>query len=390
MRHPQRIAIIGGGPAGALAAELLAHGGRSVVLLDEKLAWEKPCGGGITYKALLQYPFLRDAPMERNLVAHCELISPRGRRAQFHLDREVAIFSRQVLNQLLLERAARAGAELVRDRVTAIEGGAGGWTLRARSWPLACDYVVIAAGARTAFRQQFTQPFRASDLMATAGYYLPITSDCMRVRFLAGVDGYIWVFPRRGHASAGICGKMDQNATADLRRYLEQFLRDEGLSFEGSCFYSHVLPAPGASTLRQAPFSGPGWAMIGDAAGFVDAITGEGIYYALRSAEHLAEALLDGQPESYPVRVERDFLPELELAGRLARRFYHDSFLGQPVIERMVEFTQRSARFRQMMCDIFSGAQIYSGLRSRFYRELLTVAAQCVISPRPAEAAATR
>ena len=52
------IAIVGGGPAGALAGALLAAGGREVLLFDEKLAWEKPCGGGLTYKAYTQYPFL--------------------------------------------------------------------------------------------------------------------------------------------------------------------------------------------------------------------------------------------------------------------------------------------------------------------------------------------
>src|SRR5216683_64320 len=54
----KRIAILGGGPAGAFAAEQLASAGLSVVLMDEKLAWEKPCGGGLTYKAYSQYPFL--------------------------------------------------------------------------------------------------------------------------------------------------------------------------------------------------------------------------------------------------------------------------------------------------------------------------------------------
>ena len=54
----KRVAILGGGPAGAFAAEQLASGGLQVRLFDEKLAWEKPCGGGLTYKAYNRYPFL--------------------------------------------------------------------------------------------------------------------------------------------------------------------------------------------------------------------------------------------------------------------------------------------------------------------------------------------
>jgi len=64
------IAIIGGGPAGSSAAALLAGAGRDVILFDEKLAWEKPCGGGITDKELVQYEYLRDAGLERNWVEH--------------------------------------------------------------------------------------------------------------------------------------------------------------------------------------------------------------------------------------------------------------------------------------------------------------------------------
>ncbi|MGA7645302.1 MAG: NAD(P)-binding protein, partial [Terriglobales bacterium] len=65
--HP--IAIVGGGPAGALAAAVLGAAGRDVLHFEEKLAWEKPCGGGVTHKALQQYPFLAEVG-ESNPVEH--------------------------------------------------------------------------------------------------------------------------------------------------------------------------------------------------------------------------------------------------------------------------------------------------------------------------------
>src|SRR5438105_14727855 len=110
------IAIVGGGPAGAFAGELLAARGRKVLLFDEKLAWEKPCGGGLTHKALRQYPFLAQARTESKFIQHCLLTSPTGRHARFDLRHPVAIFSRLALNGLLLERALRAGVELRRER----------------------------------------------------------------------------------------------------------------------------------------------------------------------------------------------------------------------------------------------------------------------------------
>ena len=64
----QSVAILGGGPAGAFAAERLASAGLSVRVFDEKLAWEKPCGGGLTHKAYSQYPFLIENSTPKRFV----------------------------------------------------------------------------------------------------------------------------------------------------------------------------------------------------------------------------------------------------------------------------------------------------------------------------------
>ena len=364
------IAVIGAGPAGAFAAERLARAGCKVLLLDEKLAWEKPCGGGITHKALVEYPFLGDGPVERNWVSSCELVSPSGRRVHLPLDRPVAIFSRRILNGLLLERARTAGAEVLQERVTTITGSASAWNLQTRSECIPTSYIVLAAGARNPFRTQFSLPFSTQDLMATAGYHVSGTASEMQVRFFSALDGYMWMFPRTDHYSAGICGKMSGVTTAELRRRLEACLREQGVDFRGAPFYSHLLPSPTASFLRRAPVSGPGWAMIGDAAGLVDPITGEGLYYALRSADLLSRALIAGQPERYPQWLRHDFLPELETAAGFVERFFRGRFAGAPVLERMVQFAARSSCFRALLCDIFAGSQGYCGLRSRAYRLL--------------------
>src|SRR5581483_7497850 len=126
---PDRIAIVGGGPAGAHAAATLAAAGRDVLLFDEKLAWEKPCGGGLTDKAISRWPFLRDLSVERNWITECELIAPSGAKVRFDLDKRIAIFSRLTLNGLLLDRAAKSGTEVVRERVLSLERHAGEWQI---------------------------------------------------------------------------------------------------------------------------------------------------------------------------------------------------------------------------------------------------------------------
>jgi flavin-dependent dehydrogenase len=202
----------------------------------------------------------------------------------------------------------------------------------------------------------------------------------MQIQFLDRLHGYIWIFPRADHVSAGICGRLKHQSTAELRRLLETWLPHLGFDFHAARFYSHILPSLRASTLRQVAVSGKRWALIGDAAGFVDPITGEGLYYALRSAELLSQALLKDPPESYAARLREDFLPDLGAAARVADRFYSGRWLGRTVIERMIQFTENSGNFRELMRDMFAGTQNYRDLRYRLYRSLPAMLAESLAS----------
>ena len=72
----KRVAVLGGGPAGAFAASQLASAGVETIVFDEKLAWEKPCGGGLTYKAYSQYPFLIENNTPKKLITETVLAAP--------------------------------------------------------------------------------------------------------------------------------------------------------------------------------------------------------------------------------------------------------------------------------------------------------------------------
>jgi flavin-dependent dehydrogenase len=370
------VAIIGGGPAGALAASLLGAGGKNVLLFDEKLAWEKPCGGGLTHKALEQYPFLTEAGNGGNPIEDCELISPSGQRVRFQMQHPVAIFSREKLNRLVLERALCAGVKVCNERVTRIAGNPGDWQLKTTRGEYEASYLVLAAGARNPFRSQFLSPIPPSDLMVTAGYFIPGCTSLMQIQFLKGITGYIWVFPRTDHVSAGVAGKMGEISTAELRRVLEQWLEENGFRLDGARFYSHILPSFRLRTFEALEACGDGWAMIGDSAGLVDPITGEGLYYALRSAELCAQALLADKPEDYRVRLQDEVLGELKLAARVSKRFYSGQIFGDSVLEKIVSLTAQSKSFRDLMSDLFAGIQGYRDLRARMYKILPAVMAE--------------
>ncbi len=365
----REIAIVGGGPAGALCAERLSAAGFAVTLFDEHLAWEKPCGGGLTHKAIEAYPFLLDGPYPKKVVHTAELISSGGQRARFEMSRPIVIYSRAVLNGLLLDRAQAAGCTAIRSRVTNVDTQSKRATLTAAGKEHVADFVVLAAGARNSLLPA-TTALKPQDLEMTLGYFVPAQEEILKVKFLRGFEGYLWSFPRADHLSVGICGRMARHSSHELREHLDDFVREENIPAGGARFYSHVLPSPQAHTLRERTIAGQNWALVGDAAACVDPITGEGIFYALRSGDLLAQALIAGQPQTYPARLRAEFSADLEIAARIARTVFRGSFLGGAVTTRMVQFMRRSATFRELMCDLFSGAQDYRSLKRRLWSQL--------------------
>ncbi len=373
------ISIVGGGPAGALCGERLASEGFRVTIFDERLAWEKPCGGGLTHKAIQAYPFLLEAPQPKKIVRTAELISGGGHRARFEMSHPIVIYSRKVLNGLLLERAAAAGCKTIRSRVTNVDTGGRRVRLTAGGEEFHADFVVLAAGARNQLVPE-TTALGKLDLELTLGYFVPTEEEIIKVKFLREFEGYIWSFPRADHLSVGICAKMGQSSSQQLRSYLDEFVRAEKIPMEGVQLYSHVLPSPHEHTIRGRTISGANWAMAGDAAACVDPITGEGLYYALKSGDLLAQALIEGQPQAYPERLRAAFSADLEFAARFARKLFCGNFLGGAITTRMVQLLNYSPAFRDLIRDVFSGSQDYRSLKRRLWDQLGITLAEIVRS----------
>jgi flavin-dependent dehydrogenase len=365
----KEIAIVGGGPAGSLCGERLASAGFQVTIFDERLAWEKPCGGGLTYKAIETYPFLLDSPQPKRIVRTAELISSRGHRARFEMNRPIVIYARKVLNALLLDRAVASGCSVVCSRVTHVDTSADKVRLTSAGNEISTDFVVLAAGARNHLLPE-TTALGSSDLEMTLGYFVPTEEDVLKIKFLKQFEGYLWSFPRADHLSVGICARLGQSSSQQLRSHLDEFIEQEKIPMEGAQLYSHVLPSPQAQTIRNRRIAGKNWAMAGDAAACVDPITGEGLFYALRSGDLLAQALVDGQPHAYPERLRAAFSGDLEFAASIARRVFRGNFLGSAITTRIVQLLKYSPAFRDLIRDIFSGSQDYRSLKRRLWNQL--------------------
>jgi flavin-dependent dehydrogenase len=355
-----------------MAAERLAGSGLRTTIFDEKLAWEKPCGGGITYKAYHQYPFLLENATPKKTVTDTYLAAGAG-SVRMRLPEPLLIYSRLDLNRMLLERAAQAGAQIEKARVLELARKDRGWSIRTKNGAIEADYCVVATGARNPLRDVGTQ-WQAGDTMSALGYYVPSDQDHIDIQFLPRLEGYIWVFPRNGHLSVGICGKGEP--AQSLRARLERYMEEKSLPIKGSQFYSHVLPSLETPGWKSNRVSGDGWLAAGDAAGLVDPITGEGLYYAIRSGDLAAGTILAEHgsfretAQAYRSLLDHDFTADLEFGATLAKRVFLGRFLCAGVPEQMVRFIRRSPRFCSLMQDLFAGTQPYLGLKHRLFRQL--------------------
>src|SRR5438445_4702570 len=116
-----KVAVVGAGPGGALLAWHLAHDGAAVTVFDASHPREKPCGGGVTARALdLLPPATPDDPLPARLVETCRFESGMGHGVDVPLTRPVAVAARRELDGWILRRAVAAGAQLVSARVTAV------------------------------------------------------------------------------------------------------------------------------------------------------------------------------------------------------------------------------------------------------------------------------
>ncbi len=393
------VLIVGAGPAGSFAAERLAKGGVRVALFDGRPAGEpKACGGGVTAKALKAWPHLLGAV--GRTVNELEMYSPSGKRLHLHLDEPFAIYSRVAFDSYLRDLAGEAGAEILFEKISArsITRTKNGWLLRGASGGEYSGRLLVGAdGANSAIAKKLAGPLAASDMEVAFGYRAPLPNKGAAptvVAFLPRWVGYAWAFPRPDHISFGIATTQDAFEHKALDQLLWQFMigyyrqrENQNARIWGEANDSRVavirrnlessaeryaarIPGLADKTWDSRRACGEGWALLGDAAGFADPVTGEGIYYALRSAELFADAFLEGKPEEYEERWRNDFGAELRRASQMRRRFY-GNFWGAPFTERMIEFAQGHRGIKKVLGDLVAGEQGYVGLKKKLARKAL-------------------
>jgi geranylgeranyl reductase family protein len=368
-----QIAVVGAGPAGSWASILLSRRGHNVTLIDSQAPWEKPCGGGVTTKALSRFGIF-DTDLPRNTIDKITIYFGDKTSVNVAPQEPIAVVSRRELGKYLLEHAEKSGVTVVKDRVTKIEPAARGWRITARDTLLQSDFLIGADGATSLVRRSVSVGLQPEDLCVTLGYFIPGRfPPHMKIYFVPEFEGYIWSFPRPTHTSYGLITRSEPGWTPRAKTLLSNFIAaDIGPEvMEQAEFYSAPVPCLGSKAWKKNQIAGPRWALIGDAAGLVDPITGEGIYYAFHSAQTLADTI--DEPEKYPGLIAGSTGRELARAARMYKRFYRGRFLGADFKKRTIQFSRRSRTVRGILGNLITGNQSYLNLKKKLVFSLPSI-----------------
>ena len=297
-----RIAIVGAGPAGCHLAHCLGDSDHDILLFDPQAPYEKPCGGGLTSLAGRLFPDVMALPFPRHCPSRLLLRASDGSQVEQTLDRAPwTVVSRADLGRALLERAtANANVRFIEQKVTDVRLEGDGWrvsTAQGHLYP--ADFLVGADGVRSIVRKRVVGPIPRQHLSLVVGYRVQGAPDAIVIQTYADLEGYLWSFPGPDHASVGAGSRLGAVSPRELWQRVERFVHEmcPGASKVGR--WAAMVPTARDSTLWDTPCAGPGWALLGDAAGHVYPPTGEGIVYALWSADLLADAFLQHNPELY-------------------------------------------------------------------------------------------
>jgi geranylgeranyl reductase family protein len=346
------VVVVGAGPAGSTAAYRLARAGASVLLADRAgFPRDKPCGGGLTDRAVAQIPF-DVAPVVEDAVCTFEL----GLRYERRFERRSAsplilMTQRRRLDAYLAEQAAVAGADF-RDgvRVDVIENAEKGVTLTVGGSRVTAGALIGADGVNGTTARSVGLDGGHDHAVALEGNVPLEALDEERFRGRVLVElgtvpgGYAWVFPKSDHVNVGVGGWLREGPR--LRTHLSRVCREYGIPedrLEETRGYRLPMRHAGSSPATGRTL------LVGDAAGLVDPLSGDGMYEAFLSARLATDAVLADELDGYAPALARALGPHAAASWgakvaleRFPRLTY--GIARVPITWRAIESQLRSAR----------------------------------------------
>lgn len=375
------VIVVGAGPGGSTAAYDLASAGASVLLLDRaRFPRDKPCGGGVLISAVKLLPFSLDPVTERTIHAF-RVRYRRNLEFEHRYPKPLALMTqRSRLDAFLAKQAASAGADF-RDS-SAVREINGTTVTLSNGDTHEAEAMIAADGANSVVRRALGLP-RLRGAVALEGNAdreaQPSGArwdDAVGLELGSMPGGYGWVFPKGDHCNVGVGGfpAVGPALRDELAAYasVESFDGDDLTQLRG-----HHLPLRDSDTTLAAGRV----AFIGDAAGLVDPLSGEGIGNAIRSGQLAAQsslALLRGEStdmSTYEQAIISEIEPELRVARQLQALFHQWPW-------PYVQLLRHSDRFWIAFCRIVRGESSYTQFQSRIGPAKVLVDAAAAIAER--------
>lgn len=374
------VAVIGAGPGGAAAATYLSLAGLKTILLDKaEFPRDKTCGDGLSPRALA---VLQDMGLLEKIsqvgytVAQVGLAAPNGDAFREPIPQlknapaYATIVPRLTLDNIILERAAAAGAEFRRATVKGIARENGHVLVQANGNGVRAKMAVIATGASTSLLEQTgILKVYPPPAVAARAYFEEMAPIAPAVQFyFEGVPlpGYGWIFPlgeRSANVGAGVVRRPGEKNPLSPRTVMEQFMASRPLQplLQNARQIGPIKGYPLRTDFPTAPTFGEQILLVGESAGLVNPITGEGIDYALESgqmaAAHLVEMFQAGdfslvQHQRYDQKL-RDHFQKLFLFSLRARQLC----FNRPTLNWLARPSGPPTRLRRLVINIAMGNQ---------------------------------
>lgn len=322
-----KVLIVGGGPAGSAAASLLAKEGVETVLIDRDHSFVKPCGGGIPFAAFSELGIPPETV--RKNIDHVRIVSPSGEDVRIRLNGSaIAIVERCDFDSALRRKAVKDGARLYEAEFRGFSDI--GRTIKAEIVMdntiknIEADFVIAADGVNSRVRTALGISPVAS-FIAISGKIKAGNTDCCEFWFGSAhaPNFYSWVFPQ----SEGISAGTGSFSGKRIKELWQRFLLRRDINAMGSKLRGYRIP------LWKGDLYNKGRVLFaGDAAGHVMPLSYEGIYYAMRSGELAASALISGKVIEYKKLWKEKFQKRFVLMKTLWEYFLKDDFHAERLI----------------------------------------------------------
>ena len=326
MKYTSNVLVVGGGPAGATAARLLAQHGLETLMLEKDLSFRKPCGGGVPTSIFDEL----DIPIGKNTrtVHHIKIISPKGEEVVLPLtDVQLAFIERGEFDRKLRRLASEKNAHIIEGECVGIVPGRKCVTVHAQingsRARITAEHLIAADGITSTVRRLLgLKPLR---WLYTASEHIEAQhhNQCEFWFGSSHAPGfYSWVFPARGGISIGT-GCLNPNV---LIQCFQRFKKRKGITKDGSRRIYRIPLWEGRLYNRGNIL------FIGDSAGQVLPLTYEGIYYAMKAGEFAATAVCERKAANYKKMWKAQFQKRFLLMNNLRKYFLKDDLSTEKLV----------------------------------------------------------